>query len=143
MAEQVIIEQAADGAATMGGRTLVAATDVKLADVNASRDRLIVSADTADAFLSYGAVAAIAAKGVRVKAGGAPWVEEHWKGEVHIISSGAAVICVTETSFQAGDDQGERPTGADAFVPSGPGDAAIPPPTTPGSIPPPPLDPSQ
>lgn len=124
MSDQVIVEQAADKAAVMAGQTLVAATDVKLANPNASRDRLIVSADTADAFLSYGTAAAIANKGVRLKAGGAPWVEDRWRGEVHIISAGAAVICVTETSFSSGDDQGEMPTGADTFTPSGPGDTA-------------------
>lgn len=125
MAEQVEIVQAADIAANVGGVTLTASTDEQAVAANISRERLIISADTADVWLGYG-TAAVVGQGHCVRQGGPPFEERAWKGEVHLISTGAAVVGWTETVYEAGDEQGERPTGADTFVPSGPSDTPIP-----------------
>jgi hypothetical protein len=122
MAEQVIIEAAPVEAGSIFGEVLVANTDTLLLAANASREAFVVSADTADIFLSYGSSAAALNKGIRVKAGGSPFREENWKGEVHVISSGAANIYGFELDLSVGPDQGEQPAGADTFVPSGPSD---------------------
>lgn len=123
MPEEVIIEAASAGNATSGGAVLVANTDHTLAAENHSRDKLIVSVETADAWLSLGAAAAVVGQGVRVEADGPPYEITDWKGAVHIISVGAAVVGVEETSFAVGADEGEEPAGADTFVPSGPSDS--------------------
>lgn len=120
MPDEVIIEQASDGAATNGGATLAANTSQPLAAANRSRERLIVSATVADVWLSYGTAAAVVGHGICVRSGGPPFEERAWKGDVQVVSGGAAVVGVTETSYAAGDDQGERPAGADAFVPQSP-----------------------
>lgn len=122
MPEEVIIEQASAGAVTEANAVLVANTDHTLAVANDSRDVLTISADVADVWVSEGAVAAVLHKGVVVRAGGGPYEVKDWKGEVHVISAGAANIGVQETSYHAGDDQGEEQPGADTFVPSGPSD---------------------
>lgn len=122
MPEEVLIEAASDGAATQTGGALVAATDHTFAAENHERDRLIVTADTFDIWLSFGTGAAVQGQGIRVKAGGDPYVESGWKGEVHGISSGAALYGINETSYHAGDDEGERQPGADTFAPTGPSD---------------------
>lgn len=131
MADEVIVEAAPVEAGAIFGVTLAAATDQQLLAPNASRASFIVSADTADAFLSYGATAAQVNKGVRLKAGGPPFVESNWKGAVHVISAGAAVISGYEEDLSVGDAQGEQPTGAQAFTPHGPSDTPIPAPTAP------------
>lgn len=143
MAEQVFVEQAPTESGTVFGSVLVGNASASLLAANASRESFVVSADTADAFLSYGGAAALVGKGVRLKAGGPPFREESWKGAVQIISSGAAVISGVELDYSLGDDQGQQVAGASTFTPSGPGDAAIPAPTQPQQVPPPPLNPSQ
>jgi hypothetical protein len=120
VAEEVIIEQASDGAATQAGETLTANSSQSLAVANKSRERLIVSVNTADVWLSYGTAAAVVGHGICVRAGQPPFEERAWKGDVQVISAGAAVVGVTETSYAAGDDQGERTAGADEFVPQSP-----------------------
>lgn len=131
MPEQVLTELARDGGATKGGTVLTAGVDHVLAPENHSRDRLIVSVGVADAWLSYGTDAAVVGSGHCVRSGAVPFEESQWPGEVHIISAGAAVVGVTETSFELGDDEGERPTGADTFTPHGPSDTPIAAPTAP------------
>lgn len=128
MPEQVEIVQAADVAANIGGVTLVAATNEQAVAANASRERLVISANTADVWLGYG-VAAVVGQGHCVRSGGAPFEERAWKGSVDLISSGAAQVGWTETVFAVGDDQGEEQPGASTFVPSGPSDTAIAPPS--------------
>lgn len=123
MSEQVLTEAASAGAAVSGGAVLVADTDHVLAAENHERDKLIVTVETADAWLSLGAAAAVVGQGIRVEMDGPPYEITDWKGPVHIISHGAAVVGVEETSFATGDDEGERPAGADTFVPSGPSDS--------------------
>jgi|SRR5581483_10557355 len=123
MPEQVLTEAASAGAATQGGAVLVADTDHTLAAENHERDKLTVSVETADAWLALGAGPAVVGQGVRVEADGPPYEITDWKGAVHIISHGAAVVGVEETSFAAGADEGEQPAGADTFVPSGPSDS--------------------
>ncbi len=122
MAEEVIIEQASAGGATEATATLVANTDHTLAIANDSREKLTISADVADVWVSEGVAPAALETGTVVRAGGQPYEITDWKGEVHVISAGAAKIGVTETSYQVGDDEGERQPGADTFVPSGPSD---------------------
>lgn len=130
MAEQVLTEQAAAIAANVGGTTLTVNTDDAAISANASRERLIISAGTADVWLGYGQ-AAVVGKGHCVRQGGPPFEERAWKGAVHMISTGAAVVGWTETEYSVGDDQGERPVGADTFEPvgppgEGPGTASLP-----------------
>lgn len=125
MAEQVLTEQAPDAAAVVDGTVLAPNVDSTLLAANATRDRLIVSANVADVWLGYGK-AAVVGKGHCVRTGDSPFVEFAWRGSVHAISTGAAVVGYTETSYGVGDDQGERPTGADAFVPQGPPGEATP-----------------
>lgn len=131
MAEEVIVEHASAAGGTHFGATLSANSSQQLLAENHSRESLVVSADTADAFLWYGAGPAQVGKGVRLKAGGAPYVDEAWKGAVQVISAGAAVISGLEQDYSLGDDEGEQPTGAQTFTPHGPSDTAIPPPTAP------------
>jgi hypothetical protein len=131
VAEEVIVEHASAAGGTHFSATLQANQSQALLGENHSREALIVSADTADAFLWYGAGPAVVGKGIRLKAGAAPYVDESWKGAVQIISAGAAVIAGLELDYSLGDDEGEEPTGAQTFTPSGPSDAPIPAPTAP------------
>ena len=131
MPEEVIVEAAPVEAGAIFGVTLAANTDQQLLAPNASRESFIVSADVADAFLSYGATAAQVNKGVRLKAGGPPFVEHNWKGAVHVISTGAAVVSGYEEDLSVGDAQGEQPAGAQTFTPSGPSDVRPGPPSDP------------
>lgn len=115
MAEQVIIVPAADVATIDGTATLVAATDHKLVDANPNRESIIISADIADVWLAYGSAAAVVRKGNVVRFGGDPFVESNWKGEIHVISTGAAVVGFAErelgTHTLLGDDTGYTPSG--------------------------------
>lgn len=122
MPEQVIVETIPTNAGSVAGEVLVADTSVTLLPHNDSRGAFVVSADTADVWLWYGAGPALVGKGVRVKAGGNPWREESWKGAVQAISHGAAVVGVTELDLNVGDVEGEEPTGATSFIPEGPSD---------------------
>lgn len=143
MSEEVIVHEAADEGATVGTVTLVAATDHTLVSANVSRDGLYVSAGVADVWLSYGTSPAVVGSGHCVRSGGAPFIDRSWKGEVHVISTGAATIGWTETDFAFGYAQGELPTGADTFAASGPADSVVRVPTITQPVPPPPLDPSK
>lgn len=144
MPEQVITTEAATVKAVVHAvDVLTAAADQKLLDANASREAFIVSADVADVWLYYGVGPAVVRVGHCVRAAGSAFVERSWKGEVHVISTGAAAVGCTELELSVGDDQGEHPVGGDAFVPSGPGDTPIPPPSLSQQIPPPALPPNQ
>jgi hypothetical protein len=129
--EQVITEEAPTVNANVAGTRLAPATDHTLIAPNASRESLIVSANVADVWLAYGTGAAAVGMGHCVRAAAPPFVEKSWKGAVHAISTGAAVVGYTELELAVGDDQGEEPTGAQAFVPGGASDAPIPAPTAP------------
>jgi len=126
MATEAIVEIAPTVNGTVFGVTLVASTSTQLLAANAERERFTVAADTADVFLSYGSSAAQLNKGIRIKAGLAPYMEESWKGAVQAISTGAAVVSGEEQNLAVGDTayQSELPTGTSAFVPSGPSDTA-------------------
>lgn len=128
---QVITISAAAAAAVNDSATLLAATDHKLLNADAERLGVILSVDVADAWVSLGTSVAAVRKGFAVRAGGVPLLLTGWPGEMHVISSGAAVVAYAELKASVGDGQGERPAGADAFVPSGPSDTAIPAPTAP------------
>ena len=121
---EVIIEVAPTENGTAFGATLVASTSTSLLAANAERERFTVSCDTADMFLWYGAGPAQLSKGIRVKSGGPPYMEESWKGAVQVISTGAATVYGTEQNLAVGDTsfQSELPTGASAYVASGPSD---------------------
>lgn len=122
---EVIVEVAPTENGTAFGGTLVASTSASLLAANAERERFTVSCDTADCFLWYGAGPAQLNKGIRVKSGGPPFMEESWKGAVQIISSGAATFYGTEQQVSVGDTtyQSELPTGASTYVPNGPSDS--------------------
>jgi hypothetical protein len=121
---QVITEVAPTENGSAFGVTLVASTSTSLLAANAERERFTVTADVADIFLWYGAGPAQLSKGIRVKSGGAPYMEESWKGAVQVISTGAATVYGTEQNLAVGDPtfQSELPTGTSAYVPSGPSD---------------------
>lgn len=122
---------AAAAGAVSDGATLVAATERKVLDADAERLGVIFSADVADVWVSLGSAAAVANKGFVVRSGYPPVQLHGWNQEIHVISAGAAKLAWTELKASVGDQQGEMPAGSDAFVPSGPSDAAIPPPTAP------------
>jgi len=122
MSTEAIVEVAPTENGTVFGVTLVASASTSLLAANAERERFEVSCDVADIFLFYGAGPAQLNKGIRVKSGGAPYMEESWKGAVYVISTGAATVYGTEQNLAVGDPayQSELPTGASTFVPSGP-----------------------
>jgi len=125
MATEAIVEVAPTENGTSFGVTLVASTSTSLLAANAERERFSVACDTADCFLWYGAGPAQLSKGIRIKSGGPPYMEESWKGAVQIISTGAAAVYGVEQNLAVGDTsfQSELPTGASGFVASGPSDS--------------------
>lgn len=126
MPDQVYTEAAADLSATVTGVALVANQADAAITANANRDRLIISANVADVWLGYGQ-AAVVGKGHCVRSGGPPFEESAWKGSVSLISTGAAVVGWTETSYEApGTDV---MSGEPAFTPRGPSDTPIASPT--------------
>jgi hypothetical protein len=126
MSVEAIVEVAPTEQGTAFGVTLVASTNTQLLAANVERERFSVSCDVADCFLWYGAGPAQLNKGVRIKSGGAPMIEESWKGAVQVISTGAATVYGEEQNLAVGDTafQGEEPAGASTFVPSGPSDTS-------------------
>jgi hypothetical protein len=125
MADQVIIVPAADTVASSGTHAPAANTSVLIAAANPLRNTLIVSPETADVWLFYGAGPAVVGVGVCVHATDDPWVESEWKGAVYAISAGSAVIGTVETEISITSLGGED-TG---YTPSGPSDTPIPAPT--------------
>lgn len=109
-----------------GGMAVGANADVALLAHNASRTSFILSNDGAgDAWVSYGAAAAVAHKGHYLAAGGGVLSDDEWSGAVHVFSIAGSNICFIEKSSSVGEHEGEQVAGADEFVPSGPGDAPI------------------
>jgi hypothetical protein len=122
MAQQVITVSADAQSVNDGGTTLVANTSEKVLDAYATRLGVIFSADVADVWLSLGTADAVVDKGIVVRAAGEAVRIQGWAGEIHAISTGAAKLAWAELDAEAGEEGGEEPTGAAAFVPSGPSD---------------------
>lgn len=120
MSEQVEATVAKALSATNGGQALAGGVDEQVMDHNDSRASFLLTNDGAnDAWVAYGE-AAVAHSGHFLKAGGGVLGDDDWPGEVHVFSTAATNVCFIEKSYATGDDEGERPTGADAFVPTGP-----------------------
>lgn len=126
MSEQVEATTAKALAAINGAQALVASTDEKLLSHNDSRSSFLLTNDGAtDAWVSYGVAAAVEHEGYYLASKGA-LSEDEWPGEVHVISSGVTNVCFIEKSYATGDDEGEEPTGAQAWTPTPPAGESVP-----------------
>lgn len=127
MADEVRVQASKALSSTNGGQAVGAGADQAILADNHERASFVITNDGAgDAWVWYGAGPAAAHKGHYLAAGTGILFDDEWNGPVRAFAIVATNLCFIEKSFAVGDDEGERPAGADTFVPTGPPGESIP-----------------